>query len=78
MAADNTCAWWVQSSFKNVRCVNGGAVPIPAYGRQLKTEMEGNNKEEEVGSFKSTKTLATHEMGLAQAWALANEWCTVG
>lgn len=42
----------MQSSFKDVRCVNGGSMPIPPYGRQLESETEEENEKvekEEVG-----------------------------
>ncbi len=36
----------VQSSFKDVLCVNGGAVPLPPHGRQLQAEGDGPPTEE--------------------------------
>lgn len=38
----------LQGSFANVRCVNGGAVPLPAHGRQIARE-DAEFKTEEVG-----------------------------
>ena len=27
---------WVQTSFRDVRCINSGAMPFPKHGRQMK------------------------------------------
>jgi hypothetical protein len=48
----------MQSSFKDVRCVNGGSVLIPPHGRQLESEMDDGSQlveKEEVGLSKAPR-----------------------
>ncbi len=40
--------WCLQGSFANVKCVNGGAVELPAHGRQINRE-DAEYKTEQVG-----------------------------
>lgn len=37
----------VQSSFKDVRCINSGAIPFPKHGRQIEID-DKDIKDEEV------------------------------
>ena len=36
----------VQTSFKDVRCINAGAIPFPKHGRQIETEVSEAQDEE--------------------------------
>ena len=37
----------MQTSFKDVRCINSGAIPLPRHGRQVEVD-ESQIKDEEV------------------------------
>lgn len=65
-----------QGSFKDVRCVNGGAVPLPPHGRQLESEVDIEGFSEEVCALSYSSVLLQQISSCRHDPILPPRWST--